>query len=65
MILKLIRLGADPNNADYNGDTPLIKAIWLTSNSNVEKDDITKICQELIQASKCLHFLLISFILII
>ena len=50
MVIKLIQLGADPNNADYNGDTSLIKAIWMTSNSNIEADQITHICQELVRA---------------
>ena len=40
----------NPNNADYNGDTSLIKAIWMTSNSNIEADQITHICQELVRA---------------
>lgn len=45
MALKLIELGADPNNVDYNGDTPLIKAIWLTSSSSLQLSEMTLICQ--------------------
>ena len=52
MIHRLLEAGADPNTADYNGDTPLIKAIWMTTSSNIEKSEITKICKELIRAGK-------------
>jgi ankyrin repeat protein len=52
MIYRLLEAGADPNTADYNGDTPLIKAIWMTTSSNIEKNEITKICKALIRAGK-------------
>jgi hypothetical protein len=52
MIYRLIEAGADPNTADYNGDTPLIKAIWMTSSSTIEKNEITNICIKLIQAGR-------------
>jgi ankyrin repeat protein len=56
MAKKLIKLGANPNDADYNGDTPLIKAIWMTSNSNVEADEITSICRELVRVGNVISF---------
>ncbi len=52
MIYRLIEAGADPNTADYNGDTPLIKAIWMTSSSTIDKNEITNICIKLIQAGR-------------
>lgn len=44
MIDKLLVLGADPNVPDINGDTPLIKTIWLTmsTSSSSSTDEITK-----------------------
>ena len=49
MIYKLLELGADPNIADYNGDTPLTKAIWSTNDTNADIDQITNIVKELIK----------------
>jgi ankyrin repeat protein len=49
MIYKLLELGADPNISDYNGDTPLIKAIWSTNDSNADINQITNLVKELIK----------------
>lgn len=48
MIYKLLKLGADPNVSDYNGDTPLIKALWSTS-SVLGSEQVFKICKTLIE----------------
>ena len=48
MIDCLLNLGADPNFADDNGDTPLIKAIWLTMSSSVEKERTFNIVKKLV-----------------
>lgn len=49
MIFKLLKLGADPNVADYNGDTPLIKAIWTIGSNITECIQVTQICKALIE----------------
>ena len=48
MVYKLLKLGADPNVVDYNGDSPLIKAIWSTS-SNLGSEQVLKICKTLVE----------------
>lgn len=49
MINKLLSLGANPNLADSNGDTPLIKAIWSTIEANIEQNQILDIVKTLLQ----------------
>ncbi len=48
MVYKLLKLGADPNLPDYNGDTPLFKAIWSTSSNTIDRNEVTNICKELV-----------------
>jgi ankyrin repeat protein len=50
LIDRLLALGADPNTADNNGDTPLIKAIWLTMSSTIEKSKIMELVKRLVEA---------------
>jgi len=49
MIHKLLSLGADPNISDSNGDTPLIKSIWSTMNTNVKQRQILEIVMALVE----------------
>lgn len=49
MIYKLMDLGADPNIADFNGDTPLIKAIWSVSDNDIENEQIIQIVKALLK----------------
>jgi ankyrin repeat protein len=51
MIDKLLVLGADPNAPDINGDTPLIKTIWLTMSSS-SSDGATNNRQEIFKLVK-------------
>lgn len=48
MIYKLLKLGADPNLVDYNGDSPLIKAIW-SSSGTLGMEVVAKICKTLVE----------------
>jgi ankyrin repeat protein len=50
MANKLLDLGADPNYADKNGDTPLIKAIWstMTSREIFEYDQVFDVIKKLV-----------------
>jgi hypothetical protein len=41
--------GADPNICDNNGDTPLIKAIWSTMSSSVEREQVRKTVNLLVE----------------
>ena len=55
LIDKLLLLGADPNQVDNNGDTPLIKAIWLSVNSSFSNDQIFKIVKRLVECGADLN----------
>ena len=55
MINTLLDHGADPNIADKNGDTPLIKAIWSTMSTSVDKSEIFSIIKRLISLGSDLN----------
>lgn len=48
LIEKLLLMGADPNQVDNNGDTPLIKVIWLGMSSLFTNDQIIKLVKLLV-----------------
>lgn len=55
MVEKLLLMGADPNQVDNNGDTPLIKSIWLSMNSEFTTEQILKIVKLLVDCGADLN----------
>ena len=49
-IMYYFKKGADPNLSDNNGDTPLIKAIWATMSSSVDKEEVSKTVIKLVES---------------
>ena len=47
MVDKLLSLGVNVNSPDENGDTPLIKAIWMSMSSNVPQTQVNALVRHL------------------